>query len=89
LIAAKARGRSLGGCAVRVAKADSRAIDLTPTIRQLQSDGARSLRAIAAGLNAQGIVAARGGFWSAAQVRSIITRIGSREVGKDTHTHLS
>src|SRR5437763_1334162 len=61
LAAAKARGRLLGGyrgragsCtdlakarAVRVAKAWQRAIDLAPTLRELQSFGAVSLRSIA------------------------------------------
>ncbi len=89
LAAVKARGTSLGGdrgragtCtdlakarAVRAAKADSRAIDLAPTIERLRCEGARSLRAIAAGLNAQGITAARGGHWSAAQVRNVLSRV--------------
>ena len=60
--------------AVRAGKADNRAADLAPTIQQLQTAGAHSLRAIAAGLNANGITAARGGSWSAAQVRSILAR---------------
>jgi DNA invertase Pin-like site-specific DNA recombinase len=62
LAAAKARGTTLGGwkgragtCtdltkarAVRVAKANRRAIDLTPSIRKLQFEGANSLRVVAA-----------------------------------------
>lgn len=89
LAAAKERGTVLGGfrghagtCtdlakarAVRAAKADSRAIDLAPTIRQLRSEGANSLRAIASGLNAQGITAPRGGKWSAAQIRAMHQRL--------------
>jgi DNA invertase Pin-like site-specific DNA recombinase len=89
LAAAKARGKALGGFrgragtatdlakarAIRSAKAQNRASDLAPTIRQLQSEGANSLRAVAAGLNAGGITAARGGQWSAAQVRSVLRRI--------------
>jgi DNA invertase Pin-like site-specific DNA recombinase len=91
LAAAKARGTVLGGfrgragtCtdlakarAVRVAKADCRANDLAATIQQLQSTGIKSLRAIAASLNAQGIKAARGGNWSPAQVRSVKRRLPS------------
>jgi DNA invertase Pin-like site-specific DNA recombinase len=91
LAAAKARGTTLGGFrgragtftdlekarAIRVATADSRATDLMPTIRQLQSQGANSLRQIAAGLDARGITAARGGQWSAAQIRSILCRFGA------------
>jgi hypothetical protein len=60
--------------AARAAKADSRAADLAPTIRQLRSEGVHSLRAIAAGLNSKGITACRGGLWSAAQVRTIRKR---------------
>ncbi|MBR1235193.1 recombinase family protein [Bradyrhizobium sp. AUGA SZCCT0182] len=89
LAAAKARGTVLGGfrgragtCtdlakarAIRAAKADCRAFDLAPTIRQLWSEGARSLRAIADGLNSKGITACRGGAWSAAQVRNVQKRI--------------
>jgi DNA invertase Pin-like site-specific DNA recombinase len=57
-------------------RADARASDLAPTIRKLQADGYTSLRAIAAGLNAQGIPTARGqGFWSAVQVARILERI--------------
>ena len=94
LAAAKARGTVLGGfrgragtCtdlakarAVRAAKANSRAIDLAPTIRQLRSEGAHSLRDIAAGLNAQGITAPRGGGWSAAQTRLVLRRIAVADV---------
>jgi DNA invertase Pin-like site-specific DNA recombinase len=86
LAAAKVRGKSLGGfrgragsCtdlekarAVRTANSKQRATDLAPTIRTLQDEGARSLRSIAAGLNARRITAPRGGEWSAAQVRSIL-----------------
>jgi DNA invertase Pin-like site-specific DNA recombinase len=89
LAAAKERGTVLGGyrgragsCtdlakarAMRAAKANSRAIDLAPTIQQLRSDGAHSLRGIAARLNAQGITAPRGGKWSAAQIRALRQRL--------------
>lgn len=88
LAAAKARGTALGGfrgragtCtdlkkarASRAAKVEQRAIDLAPTIEELQSEGALSLRAIAAGLNSRRITAARGGLWSAAQVRNVLKR---------------
>ncbi|MGA8615191.1 MAG: recombinase family protein [Xanthobacteraceae bacterium] len=90
LAAAKARGTVLGGfrgragsCtdlakarAVRSAQAKQRAIDLMPTIQSLQSNGVRSLRSIASKLSAQGILAPRGGNWSAAQVRAVLARIG-------------
>lgn len=89
LAAAKARGSVLGGfrgragtCtdlakarAVRTAKAQQRAVDLGPTIEQLRSTGATSLRAIAIGLNRNGITAPRGGGWSASQVRSTLKHL--------------
>jgi DNA invertase Pin-like site-specific DNA recombinase len=95
LAAAKARGRFLGGfrgragtCtdlakarATRTAKAQNRASDLAPTIQKLQSEGAHSLRAIAAGLNSKGITAYRGGLWSAAQVRSLLRRASHITMG--------
>ncbi len=91
LAAAKARGTVLGGfrgragtCidlakarAVRSAKADSRAIDLAPTIQRLQVEGQHSLRRIATHLNTHGITAPRGGKWSAAQVGTVLARIGN------------
>ena len=47
------------------AKARERATDLAETIKELQVAGCESLRAIAAGLQARGIPAARGGRWEA------------------------
>jgi DNA invertase Pin-like site-specific DNA recombinase len=90
LAAAKARGTILGGfrgragtCTdlakartIRTARAKQRVIDLMPTIQSLQSTGIRSLRSIATGLSARGICAPRGGNWSAAQVRTVLARIG-------------
>jgi DNA invertase Pin-like site-specific DNA recombinase len=91
LAAAKARGRVLGGfrgragtCTdlekartIRTAQAKQRAIDLMPTIQSLRSNGVRSLRSIASGLSSRGICAPRGGNWSAAQVRTVLARIGA------------
>jgi hypothetical protein len=55
--------------AVSTARADARAADLAPIIADVQAAGARSLRAIAAGLNARGIRTPRGvGEWSGKQV---------------------
>ena len=79
LAAAKRRGVKLGGdrgarltAKARAAgratlqeRARSRAVDLAPTIKELQAAGCESLRAIAAGLEERGIPAARGGKWSA------------------------
>jgi DNA invertase Pin-like site-specific DNA recombinase len=70
---AKMRARST---AVVQQRADARAADIGPTIKALQAAGAKSLRAIAAGLNAQGIPTARGGgTWSAVQVQRVLERI--------------
>lgn len=88
LAAAKRRGVKLGGdrghkpsnrtrslaSAATKAQADRRARDVLPSIQALQAAGAVSLRAIAKGLNAQGIVTARGGAWSAAQVMHALRR---------------
>lgn len=57
-------------------RADARASDIGPTVKALQAAGATSLRAIAAGLNAQGIPTARGqGTWSAVQVARVLIRV--------------
>jgi DNA invertase Pin-like site-specific DNA recombinase len=90
LAAAKARGVKLGGDhgaridevgreASRVARAkraQSRADDLAPTIRDLQAAGVTSLRAIAKGLADRGIGTPRGGSeWTPAQVARVLARI--------------
>lgn len=57
-------------------RANDRAADIAPTIRALQEDGATSLNAIAAGLNAKRIPTARGaGQWTATQVARVLERI--------------
>jgi DNA invertase Pin-like site-specific DNA recombinase len=57
-------------------RTDARASDIAPTIKALQAAGATSLRAIAAGLNEQGIPTAKGnGTWSAVQVQRVLARI--------------
>jgi len=45
-----------------------------PAIREAQAAGAKSLREIAAALNARGIATARGGKWEATTVRNILRR---------------
>jgi DNA invertase Pin-like site-specific DNA recombinase len=90
LQAAKARGVKLGGnrgnlpavakegarasVAARVEAAERRAADLVPVLRELQADGATSLRKIAHALNARKIEAPRGGEWSAVQVKRVLER---------------
>lgn len=94
LSAAKARGTILGGArgragtctdlekarAARTAKANQRALDLAAAIRNLQAAGSTSLGSIATGLNARQIAAARGGLWSAAQVRRILGRLEDQTI---------
>ena len=89
LAAAKARGVQLGrpenlrnqdagrerGRAKRSAVAGERAADLRPIIADVQASGSSSLRSIAAGLNERGIPTARGGTWSAVQVKRVLERI--------------
>jgi DNA invertase Pin-like site-specific DNA recombinase len=88
LAAAKRRGVKLGGYrgatmtkAMRRAateavakRVDARAADLAPTIAEIQTAGATSLRAIAAGLNERSISTARGGRWTAVQVSRVLNR---------------
>src|SRR5215218_10219888 len=88
LAAAKAKGRQLGkpanlrnqemgrvsGRAKRTTIAGERATDLRPIIVDVQASGAVSLRQIVAGLNQRGIPTARGGAWSAVQVKRVLER---------------
>jgi DNA invertase Pin-like site-specific DNA recombinase len=85
---AKARGTQLGrrdekiaayasvgakaSAARRTAKAAIRSNDLLPVIRAAQTEGATTLRQIAARLNEEGIRTARGGAWSAVQVLRVM-----------------
>jgi hypothetical protein len=57
------------------ARSEARAADLAPIIKQLQAAGKTSLRAIAAGLNEQGIPTARGGEWSSPQIMRLLERL--------------
>ncbi|GJE14477.1 hypothetical protein FOHLNKBM_5552 [Methylobacterium longum] len=88
LAAAKARGVRLGkpanlsnrevgqvhSRARQTQRAEERALDLAPVIARVRAEGAVSLRQIAAALNGRGIPAARGGAWSATQVRRVRSR---------------
>ena len=90
LAAAKARGVKLGGnrgnlptvgdrgraasAAVRLARVGARVSDLQPILAEIRATGAESLRDIAHGLNARGIPTARGGAWSAVQVKRVLDR---------------
>ncbi|WP_377828810.1 recombinase family protein [Bradyrhizobium lupini] len=89
MAAAKDRGIKLGGkrpgalsasCRNAAAtalkqRADSRAAEIMPAIKALQDSGMTSLRAVAAGLNAQGIPTPRGSdTWQPAQVARVLRR---------------
>jgi DNA invertase Pin-like site-specific DNA recombinase len=94
LQAVKARGKKLGGyrgnqltdaacaagCKAVQERADARAADLAPNVRDAQQAGARSLRAIAAVLNARGIPTPRGrGTWQAGTVSQLLARLPARD----------
>lgn len=89
LAAARARGIKLGGsrgnlsdlrkgpaasAAIRSRSSKLRAEKVAKQIKQLQEQGAVSLRQIAAGLNERNIVAPRGGCWGAAQVKVVLDK---------------
>jgi len=57
------------------ARTKARLADLAPLIKDLQEARKTSLRAIAAGLNEQGIPTARGGKWSAVQVMRVLEHL--------------
>jgi DNA invertase Pin-like site-specific DNA recombinase len=71
---AVAKAGAKASVAARITKANNRASDLAPIIKELKAAGAVSLRQIATGLNAKGIRTARGGDWDATQVKRVIMR---------------
>lgn len=89
LAQAKARGTVLGGFrgvtltdAARTAgreaqttRAGDRSRDLAPLLAELRGAGATSCGGLAVALNAKGVPAARGGRWSAEQVRRVLARM--------------
>ncbi len=58
------------------AGADAHTAIVAPIIAEAQAAGAKSLRQIAAALNARGIATARGGKWEAQTVANIMRRVG-------------
>jgi DNA invertase Pin-like site-specific DNA recombinase len=84
LAAAKARGAKLGGPNLRAARkkaaatlrerADRRAANVLPIIREIRAAGASSLHQIAEALNARGIRTPRGGRWYAKSVSNVLAR---------------
>ena len=68
-------GRRVGspiGNSAKTAAASARAADFIPVLQRLRCAGAKSLRALAAGLTLEGLPAPRGGAWSATQVRRVM-----------------
>ena len=85
LAAAKANGVLLGSPNLPEARkkavaeirtrADQRAANIAPVIREIQRAGAKSLREIADALNARGITAPRGGRWYGKSVSNVLARV--------------
>lgn len=70
-----------GGAALRAAvvrNADEHAKALEPVLRDIQAAGHTSLRAIAAELDARGMLTRRGGKWHVSTVRNLLRGIGTR-----------
>ncbi len=62
---------------MRSERADAHAQDVAHAIAELRAEGTRSMRALADGLTARGVPAARGGRWSAGQVSRVLARVGT------------
>lgn len=62
-----------GGAASRQ-RADQRAAQILPLLRQLEAAGCNSIRAMATALNVQGVPAPNGGVWYPEQVRRTLRR---------------
>jgi hypothetical protein len=62
--------------AAHKAGANAHADAVAPAIREAKAAGAKSLRQIAAALNARGIATARGSKWEASTVSNVMRRIG-------------
>ena len=60
------------------ANASARAAELVPTVERLRAGGVASLGGIAAALNDDGILTARGGRWHASSVRNLLARIDAQ-----------
>jgi len=68
-----AEAQALGVARVRAA-ADGFAANVLPIVRQIQSSGVRTPKAIAEALNARGVRTARGGQWHPTTVRNLLAR---------------
>jgi len=80
--AAALRRAGKGGASLREAvgrNADAHARDLAPVIEDIRARGATSLRAIAAELNARGMLTRRGGRWHVSTVTNLLERLQGAE----------
>lgn len=68
---------SAAGQAANARQADAFAANVLPVIDSVREGGAKSLHAVADALNARGIATARGGDWTATQVRRMLNRLAA------------
>jgi hypothetical protein len=71
-----------GGAPLRAAterNADRHARDLAPVVEDIRAGGTTSLRAIAAELNARGMLTRPGGRWHVSTMTNLLDRLGLRE----------
>jgi hypothetical protein len=85
-----ARKGNAASAIVRRAASAKRNEDLLPVIEDIRTTGAVTPQQIAEGLNKRGITAARGGAWSAVQVRRVLKNTASKRadtqrVTEDNH----
>ena len=76
-----------GGAPLRAAiarNADRHARDLAPVLENIRTGAATSLRAIAAELNARGMLTRRGGRWHVSTVLNLLDRLGVRRASCGT-----
>ena len=85
LAAAKARGVKLGNpqperaTLARIRIADHFANSVYPIVEELRAVGLKSLRALARGLEARGVLTPRGKrYWTPAAVRNLLRRVEAR-----------
>ncbi|MCK2054760.1 recombinase family protein [Methylobacterium sp. 37f] len=86
LAAARARGVRLGTNEKRVQRADAHAASLAAVLNELRLQGITSTRAVAAALNAQGIVSPGGTQWSAMAVKRLMDRLADQEMASLTQS---
>jgi DNA invertase Pin-like site-specific DNA recombinase len=79
-MASMAREGNAVSATVRQAASAKRNEDLLPVIEDMRAAGISTPQQIADGLNERGITAARGGTWSAVQVRRVLKSSISQKV---------